>query len=365
MKIVVGLSGGVDSSTTIYLLKKAGHEVYAVSMIVYNSDYLINEANNAKKIAEKLQVKHRIVDVSKEFDKIVLSNFFNGYKTGKTPNPCAICNQKIKFKLLLDIMNELGYDNIATGHYANVAECKNGNEVRYAIKKSKNRKKDQSYLLYNLTQEQLKRIIFPLSDMDKDEIRSIANNFDNNVSKKEDSFDLCFVKDMDYKEFINIYEYGDDYKEKIAKGEIIKKEECGEIVDLNGKVIGYHKGIKDFTIGQRRGINIGFGSRKYVLDIDYKNNRVVIGEDEDLYKTTFLMSQVNFQSIKNFQEGIQYKYKCKIRYRHEETDCAITKVGNIYKCIFDKPVRAITKGQSAVFYDNDIIVLGGEIDEVC
>ena len=334
-------------------------------MIVYDSEYLINEAKNAKRIADELKVEHRIVDMSKEFDKIVLSKFFNYYKVGKTPNPCSICNQKIKFKLLIDIMNEIGYDHIATGHYANVVLCKNGEEIRYAIKKSKNEKKDQSYLLYNLTQEQLKHTIFPLSDMNKEETRNIANSFDFNVSQKKDSVDLCFVKDMDYKEFINIYEYGENYKEKMAKGEIIKKEDVGEIVDLNGKVLGYHKGIKDFTIGQRRGINIGLGNRKYVLDIDDKNNRVVLGDEKDLYKTTFLIKDVNFQSIKGLEEGVSYKYKCKIRYKHDGTDCTIEKLGDTYKCVFDEPVRAITKGQSAVFYDNDITVLGGEIIEVC
>ena len=300
MKIVVGLSGGVDSGTSAYILKKEGHTVFAVSMIVFNTESSRREVEYAKKIANDLGIEHRVVDKTKEFREKVLDRFVFDYKNGRTPNPCAICNREIKFNMLIDIMRELNYDHIATGHYANVV-FENG---RFSIKKSENVNKDQSYLLYNLTQEQLSKVIFPIANMDKSKTREIAYTFNRDLSKKRDSLDLCFVKDMDYKEFIKRYEYGDDYIEKIARGDLNITKKIGEVIDINGKVLGYHNGIMNFTIGQRKGVNIAAGSKKYVVEINSEENKVVLGDDSDLYSDKFLVDELNCQGIDEIKEFV-------------------------------------------------------------
>ena len=357
MKIVIGLSGGVDSGTSAYILKNQGHELFAVSMIVYDTEYSKKEIEYAKKLAKELNIEHRVIDKTKEFKNKILDRFVNEYKNGLTPNPCAICNREIKFDMLLSIMKELNYDHIATGHYANIV-YENG---RYAIKKSKNDKKDQSYLLYNLTQEQLSKTIFPIGNMDKNEIRNIAITFNKHLSEKKDSIDLCFVKDMDYKEFINRYEYGDDYKEKIAKGKLIIDDKKGVVKDLSGNIIGYHNGIMNFTIGQRKGLNIPTDSKKYVVRIDNTDNSIVIGEEKDLYNDKFFVKELNCQGIDEIKEGIDYNFDCKIRYRDKGVSCILRKADDKYLCILSNKNRAITSGQSAVFYKNDLTMCGGII----
>ncbi len=357
MKVVVGLSGGVDSGTTAYILKNAGHSVFAVSMIVFDTDSSKREVEYAKKLACDLGIEHRVVDKTKEFKEKVLDRFVLDYKSGRTPNPCAICNREIKFNMLLDVMREINYDYIATGHYANVVF----ENSRYSIKKSENTKKDQSYLLYNLTQEQLSKVIFPIANMDKSKTREIANTFNSDLSKKRDSLDLCFVKDMDYKEFINRYEYGDDYREKIAKGELNIDKKIGEVVDTKGKVMGYHNGIMNFTIGQRKGVNIAAGSKKYVVEINSEENKVVLGDDMDLYSDRFFVDELNCQGIDEIKNSVDYKFICKIRYRDEGSPCILRKENDKYLCILEKKVRAITKGQSAVFYKDNLTMCGGII----
>lgn len=357
MKIVVGLSGGVDSGTAAYILKNEGHTVLAVSMIVFDTESSRREIEYAKKLANDLGIEHRVVDKTKEFREKVLDRFVFDYKNGRTPNPCAICNREIKFNMLIDIMKELNYDHIATGHYANIV-FENG---RYSIKKSENAKKDQSYLLYNLTQEQLSKIIFPIANMDKSKTREIAYKFNQNLSEKKDSLDLCFVKNMDYKEFINRYEYGDDYREKIALGELNIENKIGEVVDMDGKILGYHNGIMNFTIGQRKGVNIAAGSKKYVVEINSEENRVVLGDDSDLYSDKFLVDELNCQGIDEIKDSIDYEFDCKIRYRDKGSKCILRKENDKYLCILEKKARAITKGQSAVFYRNNLTMCGGII----
>ena len=360
-KAVLGLSGGVDSTVAAHILLQKGYEVVAVSMRTNNLISQQRDIENAAKISKILNIKHKIIDKRKEFDSIVLERFVSDYKNGKTPNPCAVCNRYVKYQMLYDEMINENADTISTGHYANVVKLDNG---RYAIRESGNKKKDQSYLLYNLTEEQLSHIFFPIADNDKDDIRNFAEDIDIDTSKKKDSFDLCFINDMDYIEFIKRRIMGDDYKQKIATGEV-KEEEYfpkGKFVDIEDNFLGLNDGIINYTIGQRKGLGTAFGKRTYVVDIDKDNNKVVLGDDKDLYKDEFKVTEVNYQAIEHFEENKTYEYLAKVRYRHEKTLCNITRVGDILHCRLKEKARAITKGQSAVFYDNEgTIVAGGTI----
>lgn len=359
-KAVVGLSGGVDSFVSAKKLINKGYEVVAVSMMTNDLTTQKEDILNVQKLAKLLGIKHKIIDKRKEFDEIVLDRFTSDYKNGRTPNPCAICNRYIKFKMLYDEMINENADTIATGHYANVVKLPNG---RYAINESKNKKKDQSYLLYNLTNEQLSHIIFPIGDSDKEDIRKIAKDIDIFTSEKKDSFDLCFIKDIDYIEFIKRREFGIDYKTNIAKGELKEEDyfKKAKFVDVEGKFLGMNDGIINFTIGQRKGLGTAFGKRTYVVDIDKDKNEVILGEDKDLYKTKFQVNEVNYQAIESFEENKTYEYLAKVRYRHEKTMCSIKRIGDVLYCELKEPARAITRGQSAVFYDGDTIVAGGTI----
>ena len=296
MKILVAMSGGVDSTVAAYLLKKEGHEVVGVNFNFCDPttrrDEHCEPTSELDNIAKTLDIKIIHKDFRKEFHDKIIKYFVEEYEHGRTPNPCAICNATMKFAKLLQIMREENCDKIATGHYANVtlargklyepvASSRRGehceplqNEALYCIKKSANSQKDQSYMLYRLSQDQLSHIIFPIGNMDKNEVRNIASTLGLTVANKKDSQDVCFISNtlsapLDYKEFIKRYEFGDDYKEKIALGKI-KEEDIlskpyfrkGEFVDTNGNVLGFHNGIINYTIGQRKGINIAFGEYK-------------------------------------------------------------------------------------------------------
>lgn len=360
-KVVLGLSGGVDSAVAAHRLLRLGYEVVAVSMMTNNLLSQQKDIENASKLSTILGIRHKIVDKRKEFDNIVLKRFVKDYKNGRTPNPCAICNRYIKFQMLYDEMINENADTISTGHYANVVKLNNG---RYAINESENKKKDQSYLLYNLTQEQLSHIYFPIANSDKEDIRKMAKEIDIDTSEKKDSFDLCFINDIDYIEFIKRREMGDDYRHKIAIG-LIKEEKYfakGNFVDINGNFLGTNEGIIKYTIGQRKGIGTAFGKRTYVIEIDKEKNEVVLGDNEDLYKDEFKVCEINYQSEEYFEENKTYEYLAKVRYKHEKTKCSITRTGDALYCRLKEKARAITKGQSAVFYDDKgNIVAGGTI----
>lgn len=364
MKAVVGISGGVDSAVATYLLKQKGFEVVGITMLTSKLKEQLNEVEDAKKIANKLDIKLDIVDLTEKFENKIIKYFVEEYKNGKTPNPCALCNRQIKFNLLLEKMKQYNADYISTGHYANIV-FENG---RYAISKSKNYQKDQSYLLYNLTQEQLKKTIFPLSDLSKNETRELAKQFDIEISKKNDSEDLCFIKNIDYVEFIKQYELGNDYKLKIANGTMsldklnnIRGLSKGEFVDKNDNVLGYHNGTISYTIGQRKNINIAFGKRQYVVNVDAKNNKIVLGSNEDLYTNEFEVNNINYQMQKEIDLFDGDEFIVKTRYRDPGTICTINKYSNCIKCSLSENVRALTRGQVAVFYKNDIIYMGGTI----
>ena len=384
MKILVAMSGGVDSTVTAYLLKKEGHEVIGVN---FNFIQLHRGESTRKgefhepeldEIAEKLDIKIIYKDYSQEFHDKIIKYFVTEYENGRTPNPCAICNPTMKFAKLLQVMKEENCDMVATGHYANVATVgvSSTSPVRYCIKKSANSQKDQSYMLYRLSQDQLSHIIFPLADMDKNEVRKIASELGLKVADKKDSQDVCFVgasstSQINYKEFIKRYEFGPDYKEKIARGQL-KEEDIlskpyfkrGEFVDFEGKVLGFHDGIINYTIGQRKGFNIAFGERKFAVKIDAEKNQVVLGSNDDLMSSEFKMKDVVFSG--HDENVIGKKFYAKLRYRHDGTLCEIINTYNqsdnmIFTCRLDSPVRAITPGQSAVFYDEEGRVMFGGI----
>lgn len=393
MKIVVGMSGGVDSTIAAYMLKKMGHEVIGAHFDFLkdcedkeNDIYEIPD--NLKKISESLNIPIIHKNFAKEFRDKVIKSFVLDYENGITPNPCALCNGIMKFEKLLCVMKEENADMIATGHYANVENfdvvyrandgVKEKIVKRYCIKKSKNLQKDQSYMLYRLSQDQLSHIIFPIGDMDKNEVREVARELNLEVANAKDSQDVCFISDeIDYKEFIKRYEFGDDYREKIARGKLTEEDirkkpyfKKGEFVDINGKVLGYHDGIINYTIGQRKGLNIAFGERKFVVRIDVEKNQVVLGSNDDLMQKEFTITDNVFSGIGIYDENDIHtmldgrELFAKLRYRHDGTICSLKEFINIGKLKFSlsENVRAITKGQAAVFYDDEgRIMFGGRI----
>ena len=289
-------------------------------------------------------IPHEVHDFGGAFKECVIGDFINCYKNGSTPNPCIVCNRKIKFEELLKMALDRGYDAVATGHYARIEKRSDG---RYLLKKALDSTKDQSYVLYSLTQHQLAHTIFPLGEMTKQEARDLAESFGFVNARKHDSQDICFVPDGNYVSFI-----------ERTTGETFKK---GNFVDLNGKVLGTHEGIIKYTIGQRKGLGIAFGEPIYVVKKDVENNTVILGRNSDLFGTTLTASNINLISCE--QINAPMRVKAKIRYNQKEQPASVEQIGeNRIKVTFDEPQRAITKGQSVVLYDDDIVVGGGIIE---
>ena len=341
-KVMIGMSGGVDSAVSAYLLKNDGYDVTGVTLSLCKENAC--DASDAKAVADKIGVSHVVDDMSEVFAEKVVEDFIKNYKQGGTPNPCIVCNKHIKFGAMLDYALAHGMDYVATGHYARIE--KNSND-RYLLRKAKDETKDQTYVLYSLTQKQLSHVLFPLGELSKNQVREIAetNGFVN--AHKRDSQDICFVPDGDYAAFIERY-----------TGE---KFPCGDFVDLRGNKLGEHKGIIRYTIGQRKGLGISLGKPAFVCAKNVEENTVVLGENQDLFGTTLTAHDVNLITCDSIDKPM--RVCAKVRYNQKEQPATVLSIGEgRIKVEFDQPQRAISKGQSVVLYDGDIVVGGGIID---
>lgn len=340
--VLVGMSGGVDSSVTAYLLLQQGYHVTGVHMITLpESQGQSAEIEDAQKVCDTLGIELIVIDKRAEFQKEVIEYFVDEYQRGRTPNPCVVCNRKIKWPMLLHNQEQIKVDYIATGHYAKIIQMENG---RFAIKHAKTATKDQTYMLFNLTQEQLAHTLFPLGDYEKEDVREIAKNINARIAAKNDSQEICFVKTSDYVTFIEEF----THKEFVP----------GNYVDTDGNVIGKHKGIARYTIGQRKGLDINLNKKAFVVDIDATTNEITLGDNDDLYASSCQFDQINFMGIESI-EG-ELKAKAKARYSQKPSDCIITKIDkDNYLCTFTQAQRAMTPGQALVFYDDQGVILGG------
>lgn len=301
---------------------------------------------DAKRVCDKLEIPHYTLNYKEEFKKYVIDNFINCYKCARTPNPCVECNKYLKFDCFFEKAKELGCDYIATGHYAKIEYAEE--YKRYVLKKSNAEKKDQTYFLYGIPKNVLEHVLFPLADYEnKDDIRKIALKYDLQVAKKKDSQEICFIPDNNYIGFLN--------------KNIKDKPKQGNIVLTNGEILGKHKGIINYTIGQRKGLGVSYKEPLYVIDINPKTNEVIVGEESKLYANELIATNLNWLAIDKLKEPIELE--AKIRYRAKESTCTVEPVNeDRVKVIFNKSQRAITKGQSVVFYKNGIVIGGGIID---
>ncbi len=347
-KVMVGMSGGVDSSVAAYLLMKQGYDVSGCTLHLFDSENSccgIEGAYDAKVVCKKLGIPHKVLHFEELFSEKVIDYFVEEYKKGHTPNPCIACNLHIKWKAMLEAARAEGIDYMATGHYANIKHLPNG---RYAFSKAKSDAKDQTYVLYNLTQDMLKSTLMPVGDYEKSEVRAIAEELDLVNADKPDSQDICFVPDGDYYGFmVNNRGYS---------------ENAGTFVDNEGNVLGEHSGISHFTIGQRKGLGIAFGEPKYVTAIDPVSCRVTVGSNDDLMTTHLKCNSVNAMAVPAFEVGM--RVNAKIRYSHKGELATVVKAGDEgLELEFDNPVRAVTPGQAVVMYDDEVVLGGGYIIE--
>lgn len=345
-KVAVAMSGGVDSSLTAALLIQRGFEVFGVTMWLETEEFNSRsccssaEIRDAKIVAAQLGIKHFVADFREIFSAEIENYFVEEYLKGKTPNPCVLCNKKIKFGKLFDFAQELGADFLATGHYARIIFEDN----RYKLKKAVDIKKDQSYVLYNLTPEKLSKIILPLGEFSKTETRALAEKLKLISAHKKDSQEICFVPNNDYKNFL------------AARAEDADALQEGEIVDTAGKVLGEHNGVANYTIGQRKGLGIAAENPLYVLKLDVENRRVVVGSNAETFSNFLTAENVHWI----YPPQLPARLQCKIRYGPRVADCTVESFGENLRVTFDEQQRAITAGQSVVFYDGEE-VLGGAV----
>ena len=368
--IAVAMSGGVDSSTVAAMLRAEGHDVIGLTMQLWNQRRLsgsegmpesvqgrccsLDDVYDARREAQQIGIPYYVVNHEERFERDVIRPFVEEYVSGRTPIPCSLCNNHLKFDQLLIVAQQIGAERIATGHYARVAfdEARG----RWLLKRPADSSKDQTYFLFGLTQEQLSRTIFPLGEMTKPEVRELARHHGLALAEKPDSQEICFVPGGDYKRFIDAY--------LAEQGEALP-DTAGDLVTTNGDVIGEHGGVHNFTVGQRKGLGVATGSPLYVIQISGAKKQVIVGGEEHLYSRTLRARRVNLISVDDLREPMRVAVK--IRHRHEPAPAVIEQVktertgDDEILATFDEPQRAITPGQAAVFYDGDVVVGGGWI----
>src|SRR5690349_1728619 len=363
--IAVAMSGGVDSSTVAAMLRAEGHNVVGLTMQLWNQRRLagregmpeavtgrccsLDDVYDARRVAETIGIPYYVVNHEDRFERDVVRPFVQEYLSGRTPIPCSLCNNHLKFDQLLTVAKQIGADAVATGHYAGVEfDHERG---RWLLKRPTDRSKDQTYFLFGLTQEQLSRTLFPLGGMTKPEVRDLARKHGLALAEKPDSQEICFVPGGDYKKFLDAYlaEQGESFPDT-----------AGELVTTSGQTIGEHSGIHNFTVGQRKGLGVATGSPLYVIQINGEKGQVVVGKQEELYSSMLRVRRTNLVSVADLSEPMRVTVK--IRHRHEPAPAVIEKTGQDEILVtFDQPQRAITPGQAAVFFDRDTVVGGGWI----
>jgi len=363
--IAVAMSGGVDSSTVAAILCAEGYKVVGLTMQLWNQRRLagregmpesvqgrccsLDDVYDARRVAETIGIPYYVVNHEDRFERDVIRPFVQEYLSGRTPIPCSLCNNHLKFDQLLTVAQQIGADAVATGHYACVEFV--SEQYRWLLKRPVDHSKDQTYFLFGLTQEQLSRTLFPLGGMTKPEVRELARKHGLALAEKPDSQEICFVPGGDYKNFLDAY--------LAEQGESLP-DTAGELVTTDGRVIGEHSGIHNFTVGQRKGLGVATGSPLYVLQIKGDARQVVVGGGENLYSNTLRVHRINLISVDDLH--VPMRVSVKIRHRHEPAAALIEKSGDDEILVtFDEPQRAITPGQAAVFYDDDVVVGGGWI----
>ena len=350
------MSGGVDSSVAAALLLKKGYDCIGVTFKTWPKEECgssfgraccsLESITRARVVAEDIKIPYYVIDFNEDFKTKVIDYFCNEYLKGLTPNPCILCNEKIKFGTLMEKARSLDADLVATGHYARIDYDKR--KKRFLLKEGKDKTKDQTYFLFSLSQEQLKYALTPLGDLTKNKVRAIAKKLKLKTYNTVSSQDICFVQDLNYAEYIK----------KRTGIEIVK----GEIIDKNGKVVGTHKGIPFYTIGQRRGLGIAHSVPLYVTGIDAAKNRIMVGTKEDVLRKSLIADRLNWISIERLDKPM--RVMARIRYNHKKAKAAVSSIGaDLVRVDFDEPEEAPTPGQAVVFYDKDVVVGGGWIRE--
>ncbi|MBQ6468469.1 MAG: tRNA 2-thiouridine(34) synthase MnmA [Lachnospiraceae bacterium] len=353
-KVIVGMSGGVDSAVTALLLKQAGYDVAGVTLRTWEGkdgqDSRCCEIDDARQTAAAIGIPYYAFNCVSDFENKVVKPFVNDYLHGMTPNPCVVCNRAIKWERLIYHANVLKADYVATGHYASVVKLENG---RYTVRKAAHSEKDQTYMLYRLTQDQLARTLMPLGEYSKSDVRKTALEAGIQVASKPDSQEICFVPDGSYADFIREHENG-----------AVPAE--GNFVDESGNVLGRHRGIIHYTVGQRKGLGVAFGHPMYIKEIRADRNEIVLSGYEQTFCKAILCKDLNFMSISEPGKGEAVRCHVKVRYHHSGQYALLEKTGeDRFRVSFEEPVRFAAPGQSAVFYDeNDCIIGGGIISEV-